>query len=551
MIILKNNYYLSLIVAFSIVVQCLSFSALAQRKTGRSKNVDVYMGAAIKKPVERKQTQFISAKGKEYVTHTYYLGEDIYTVYDTTLQPVSKVKYDRLHSDKTFTHKGFIGLKDKEVLLTAKTLQYDKANAVYLSLLDQESLALKDALEITRVDRNGYYEAFGAAHLNYSVSEDGSKFLVYFKMKAESKSEIGTQRFRFVAFNSELKKLWTEDVEFKAEIGGYLLGGTDWETEVGSTSICIANNGSAYCWGRTDKGDAFEHEYRYNVKLSKISEEGHEEVKLAGDQSKRIRDWTIQGTDEGMIMAANYMDWENTSKSFLEKSDGFAFVSWSGAVKQRPTLKFLEFDYDYMTLNQSSSITKRVKRDSKGPAGAFEDNFNINGFERIDQDNYLVLGESRHDSTKYNAHLAIDITTYARGDIHLFSVNPNNGKLNWSTRIPRRQGNKTGEGLGYACKVVDNKVYVLFNDHFDNIEKDWDLLKGVSKFGKMDNPITMMAISMEEPRAKVKREKLWTSAKTEGYFETRNFHSNSDSNEALLYINSKVGKERFVRMIFK
>ena len=163
------------------------------------------------------------------------------------------------------------------------------------------------------------------------------------------------------------------------------------------------------------RGDAFEHEYRFNVKLSKISEAGHEMVELTGDQAKRIRDWTIQGTDEGMIMAANYMEWENTSKSFLEKSDGFAFVTWSGAIKQKPILKFNNFEIDYMILNQSSSIAKRVCRDSKKPAGAFEDNFNINGFERIDQDNYLVLGESRHDSVKYNAHLAIDITNVLEG----------------------------------------------------------------------------------------------------------------------------------------
>ena len=159
------------------------------------------MGAAIKKPIERKQTQFVSSKDKEYVTHTYYLGEDIYTVYDTTLQPVSKVKYDRLHSDKTFTHKGFYPLKRQRGTSNCKTLQYDKANAVYLSQLDQESLELKDAVEVTRVNRNGYYEAFGSAHLNYSVSEDGYKFLVYFKMKAESKSELGIQRFRFLAFD--------------------------------------------------------------------------------------------------------------------------------------------------------------------------------------------------------------------------------------------------------------------------------------------------------------------------------------------------------------
>ena len=53
---------------------------------------------------------------------------------------------------------------------------------------------------------------------------------------------------------------------------------------------------------------------------------------------------------------------------------------------------------------------------------------------------------------------------------------------------------------------------------FDNTEKDWDYLKGPSKFNKMDNPITMMALDMEAPRAKVKREKLWSSAKNRGLF---------------------------------
>ena len=80
-----------------------------------------------------------------------------------------------------------------------------------------------------------------------------------------------------------------------------------------------------------------------------------------------------------------FKHWENDTKSWLEKSDGFAFVNWSGAVKQRPVFKFIEFDDDYMTLHQSKSIVKRVDKDSKGSAGAFEDNFVIKGFQNLGQ----------------------------------------------------------------------------------------------------------------------------------------------------------------------
>ncbi len=531
----------------------LSADLFAQRKTGRSKNVDVYMGAAIKKTPKRKMNQFLVANNQGYITHTYHLGEDIFTVYDSTLQPISKANFDRMQSEKDLVHKGFIRLKDKAIQLTGKALHFDKANTVYLTEFDSKELKLKEANEITRVDGNGFYKNFHKAHLGYRVSEDGSKFVVYFKkIKRAYKSDDVIQRFRFLVYDADLQKLWEQDVDFESEDGEYLLGGSDWEKDGSDAAIAIANNGNVYCWGRTDKGDGYENEHRYHVKLSKINKDGHEMIGLSGYQSKKIRDWKIHGTESGMLMAANYMEWANRTKSYLEKSDGFAFVNWSGAVKQRPIFKFIVFDEEYMTLNQPKNVVKRVSRDEgKGAAGAFEDNFQINGFRKIDEDNYLVLGETRHDSTKFNAHLDVDITTYSRGDAHFFSVNVRDGKLNWSTRIPKRQKNKTADGLGYVCKVVGRKMYVMFNDHFDNIVKGWEPTGGIGRFSKMDNPVVLLAIDMDNPRTSVRREKLWTSEKTGSYFESRNFFNSSNPFEALLYLDDRAGKERFVRMIFK
>lgn len=531
----------------------VSSETSAQRKTGRSKNVDMYMGSAIKKAADKKMSQFLVVNNSGYITHTYFSGSDIYTVYDTTLQPISKVKFDRTGSSKDLVHKGFIRLKNKAVLLTGKTLNYDKANAVYLGEFDAEALKLKETTEITRVNGNGFYTDFHNAHLGYSVSEDGSKFVVYFKkIKRSYKSEDLIKRFRFLVFDSKLKKLWEQDVDFESKEGDLLLGGSDREKEGSETAICIADNGTVFCWGRTDKGDGYENDGRYHVKLSRINADGHEMVSLSGDQEKKIRDWMIHGTETGMIMAANYMEWENTTKSFLQKSDGFAFVSWTGAVKQRPVFKFHEFDHDYMTLNQSKTIIKRINRDeAKGAAGAFEDNFQINGFLKIDSDNYLVLGESRHDSTKYNAHLDIDIITYTRRDAHFFSVSARDGRLNWSTRVPKFQRNRTADGLGYACKVLGKKLYVLFNDHFDNITKEWTTLAGPAKFSKTDNPVVLMTIDMDNPQETVKREKLWKTEQPKSYFEPYNFYSTEGSDEGLLYLDDGVGKERFVRMVFR
>jgi outer membrane protein assembly factor BamB len=204
-----------------------------------------------------------------------------------------------------------------------------------------------------------------------------------------------------------------------------------------------------------------------------------------------------------------------------------------------------------MILHQSKSIVKRVEKDSKNAAGAFEDNFVIKGFTKLDGDNYLIMAESSLDSTKFNAHLDIDIITYTRKDAQFFSVNITDGKLNWSTRVPKDQENKTGKGLGYSCKVVDDKLYVLFNDNFANTEKEWTPEVGVAKFDKMDNPIVLVAINMANPTSMAKREKLWTSEKTGSYFEEYNFLSLDASSEGILYLDDEVGKEQFARMVFK
>jgi hypothetical protein len=524
----------------------------AQRKTGRSENLDVYMGSSIKKEADKKMTQFLAYNANGYVTYTFHNRQDIFTVYDTTMQPISSAKFDRLQSADGYVHKGFILLKDKAILLTGKTLTYDKANTVYLSAFDAEALKTEDPKEVTRVEGNGFHANFNDGHLNYAVSEDGSKFVVYFKKaKRADKKDDPTQAFRFMTFDADLDKKWQQDVEFRSADGTFQLGGSAWEASAPKAAVGIANDGTVYCWGRTDKGDAFNNDARYHVKLTKVNSEGFETIDLSGDLEKQLRNWTLQGTESGMIMAANYMDWENTTKSWLEKSDGFAFVSWSGAVNQRPVFKYIPFDDEYMILHQSKVIAKRVEKDSKDAAGAFEDNFVIKGFTKLDGDNYLIMAESSLDSTKFNAHLDIDIITYTRRDAQFFSVNATDGKLNWNTRIPKFQENKTGKGLGYVCKVVGRKMYVLFNDHFANIEKEWTPLDGVAKFDAMDNPIVLTTINLDEPTKLEKREKLWTSEKTSSYFEEFNFLSLDGSIEGILYLDDEVGKEQFVRMVFK
>ena len=86
----------------------------------------------------------------------------------------------------------------------------------------------------------------------------------------------------------------------------------------------------------------------------------------------------------------------------------------------------------------------------------------IKGFQNLGDDNYLVLAESSLDSTKFNAHLDINISTYTRRDAQFFSVNSRDGSVNWSTRVPKFQENKTGEGLGYICKVANDVTFPTF-----------------------------------------------------------------------------------------
>lgn len=509
------------------------------------------MGTAIKKTVGKSMDQLLVSNANGFVMHGFFNQQDIYTAYDTTLQPVSDNKIDRLQSDEAFVRKGFIRLKEKAVLLTGQTLHYDKANVVYLSAFDAENLTTEKPVEVSRVSGNGFHPNFNYAYLNYAVSEDQTKFVVYFiKARRSDKKDDPTAHFQFMVFDSDLKMLWKQDIAFESD-NTYYLGGKDWQDEPAENAVGIDNSGVVYCWGRTDKGDGFENDSRYNVKISKITSEGHEIIPLAGDQDKFLRNWTLQGTESGMIMAANYMDWENTTKSWIEKADGLAFLSWSGAVKQRPVFKNIPFTDEFMTMNQSKGIQKRVQKLEKEPAGAFEVNFVIKGFQKLDDENYLVMAETHLDSTIFNAHLEKDITTYMRKDAQFFSVNSRSGKLNWNLRIPKHQENKTAEGMGYVCKVAGEKMYVIFNDHFDNVEKEWTTEKGVSKFSKMDNPVVMLAIDLNDPAKSVKREKLWKSEKVKTYFEPVNFYTSQDSNEGMLYLDDPLGKDIFVRMVFK
>ena len=154
--LMKNtslSVFLLILIAFSTLPD-----AFGQRKTGRSKNVDIYMGTAIKKTVGKSMDQLLVSNANGFVMHGFFNQQDIYTAYDTTLQPVSDNKIDRLQSDEAFVRKGFIRLKEKAVLLTGQTLHYDKANVVYLSAFDAENLTTEKPVEVSRVSGNGFHQ---------------------------------------------------------------------------------------------------------------------------------------------------------------------------------------------------------------------------------------------------------------------------------------------------------------------------------------------------------------------------------------------------------
>ncbi|MFT4681195.1 MAG: hypothetical protein ACI9YU_001034, partial [Flavobacteriales bacterium] len=320
-----------------------------------------------------------------------------------------------------------------------------------------------------------------------------------------------------------------------------------WFAAAGNSNVLVSDNGDAYVWGEIDRGAELEDSERYKLKLFKLNKDG---VKMTSTSKLRGSESKIVATQGHLVMVSTFGQYGLKQKSgfVLGGAEGLQLLRWNGD-SDNPTVKELAFGIDHLSNNKTGKALKNLqKMESKGTP-LLSPNFTINDLILL-EDNSLIVAAQNQNVEKEVATNGYTTYTHTGGDIHVFSLSDKD-KINWSQQIPVNQINKDGLGIGYGIKVWNNSAYVFFNDHFDNVAKEWTTEKSPSKWtGKDDHAVAYVAIDMANPDNEQKRNQYWKSRSAGVTMKPALFTSHFDQDYGLLFIEGGKQKLRLIRLEF-
>ena len=522
------------------------FVGVAQKKVSRSNHIDVFSSKSdSRKPKQTISTfDWLDTSGCQITLKSPTGTEEV--TYNSKLEVVENVKTKRKElPDYDSEVWSIVDFGDKRMLLRGMTDKSAQLNTVSISDLDTSNVPINDGTEITRIEGEQYYEDLRNAYLTTKQSPNGLKLLVMLKL-AETRDDanLPVQNFRFIVFNERMEKDWEKDVSFESSEGKSRVGGSNWFYNSNMNAFRLSDSGNIFSWTTIDRGRGVPKEERFQTQLLSISGDETSYETLEGVNSSK---WTMSITgDRLMMLSLSYIKGFDLFGIVLKQwgKEGFQLVSWDG--NSKPEVQLVAFKAEHLKDNQSTKVKKRAKKWESKSKPVLIPNYEMDHIYALEDGSHLVAGQEQYAVVSTSSSGLTSRVKYYNRDIHLFNLS-SDGEINWSYNIPLNQYT-AGEGQGYVMKVIGTKVYIVFNDNFRNLEKNWNTSKKANKFTSIDNPVVLVTFDMADPEAKQKRELLWKSKAVSGLFDPQKYYSENESNLGLVYIQGGRLKQRLLRL---
>lgn len=484
-----------------LLVADLSFG---QRVIGQAQGVKVTASVIESMPEDQQFTglKSVSENSIKIYKRTEDDGLELRT-YDNSLELKSAEKLPSKATDdkKEKAYRFPIALNGK--LYMFKFLLNKNDNVVVVDCLGESGNELEWSKELFTLDEANFYNNDIYPHPKLMRTADDSKLLFNLRLRAHDGGDPALYTHRYIMFDKDMKELWRRDMKYDAEHGPQRL-----------ESERPGDDGAVYAITRIDKGRDFPTESRFDNGLYRIN--GEEVVKAMIPARKKvmpIRSFVNNGT---RILMCGYGE---------RASEGWLMIEWDGT--SDAVVTEVPFTLEHMIKKESEKTVKKLtKQSEKGDPFIF-DSFYVDGIEQEKDGGLLIYGQERWGSE-----------TMTNKGIHVFRLDKE-FKLKWTQKIPVNQltsGIHTA-GAGYVLKRFKNKLYVIFNDSYNNIDGKWVEGSGdPDRFGGLDNPVVLVSFDLTDPDNTYKRTMLWDSKEVMALFNPDYFYSPEGANYAVTYV---------------
>ncbi len=296
---------------------------------------------------------------------------------------------------------------------------------------------------------------------NTRMSRDSSKFLIEHNLPF-TKGE--PERFELNVFDDNLTRLWSKSIVLPYNDDLFSIN-----------NYRVTNEGDVVVVGNLsrDKADTERKEKNYKTILITYEDQGavtnEYEINLNG---KLVSDINIAMTKEEVICAGFYLT--------LEKQgiQGSFFVKLDRASKSVIHESTKEFSVEFMKQDLTErQADKLEKKEEAGKDVGLSSNFDLHDFILRNDGGVVMIAEYYKvvRTTTRTQQGTITTYTYHYNDLIVVSIDPK-GNIEWASKIPKRQitTNDNGQFSSYLSAVVDDKIYIVFNDNPENLAYNGD-----------------------------------------------------------------------------
>ncbi|MBL4587249.1 MAG: hypothetical protein JKX84_09375 [Flavobacteriales bacterium] len=518
-----------------------NMTLLAQKKVSKSKNIEVYSSKKGKRKAGETIDEFISIEDGKYTLRMRSKGMHEYVTYNSELE-VEETKKKTIEIIK----KKDYGLADwrtvqfagSNYLIKATTDRDKKLNIFTLTELDEERDEIGPVTELDRIKGDRYYRIIENAYLDYMVSDDESKLMVMFKLpEKRDKDRVKYKLYRYVVFDEDLNIIWNRVFEYKHEGGRVKYGG----------SARVGDNGDVFCWASMDRGRGYKKDERFGVNLYRLNEDETAKVQIKALERDGITSFLHNGIYNLTSTYSKY-GWKFLFWGGKGGKVGFLDIKWNGGDGESPEVKKSPFGAEHIIKNQPKKERKKWKKREKKGKPVYVPHLYTDYIIELEDGGTVILAQEQYavTTTSKNGHTR---TKYYNLDIHAFGMSADND-IQWSTIVPLYQKMGSTIGSGYAYKILGDKLYLIFNDNFRNLEREWNTSIKPNRFSGGSSPVSVVTIDMTDPDAKQKRELAWKSKTVGGLFRTEMFYSPYDNPIGLVYIQGGRLSERLLKIDF-
>lgn len=427
----------------------------------QTNKVDVTWGEAFKSK-KTIYSKVLKTKGDLIYVLKFDKGKTIIEVIDKNLNSKKEFEVSEEMNGEDLTYEGLVSFQDNFVMMGSLKNKKDKTNSLYYSTISEDG----KQSTWTQLVSMDYTKKWKAGGFSYDISQDSTKFMLYYNLPYEAKD--APEKFGFMVLDESLNQMWQKEIELSYN-----------ESLFHVTNFEVDDNGNAYILGReyAAKEDRVKGAVNYKYHILSYKNEGLDykdfEISL---EDKFITDITFGFSNDNITCGGFYS--ENGQSSIK----GTFYVLIDGETQKTLKSTYKAFDEDFITQDWSERQIKKAKKKEVKKNKAIEAyEYDLRDFIIHSDGGVTMLAE------QYYVHVVTTTTTDANGntttrttyhyyynDIIIVDIGAD-GAINWASKIDKYQHsiNDGGYMSSYALMIADDKLHMIYNmSARDVYEKD-------------------------------------------------------------------------------